>query len=113
MLHTGGKMEITINDVMSIFSKIGGVSGIAIISQDGFIIESTLKDSINQDALAALLATEFTRQQDLGREFNLNGLNQLSVEFNGGNLLLVNINQGLLAIFSEKQVFVTDLRDAV
>lgn len=94
-------MEITISDVLSTFSKISGVSSVAIVSLDGFVIESTINSNINEDALGAVIATEFSRHEELGAEMQLGSLNQYVMEFADGNILLVKIEQGILAVFSK------------
>ena len=101
-MPAGGKMEITVSDVLSTFSKISGVSGVAVVSHDGFIIESTMDTTINGDALGALLATEFTRLEDIGQEFKLGELDQYVTDYANGSLLLVKMPQGILAVFSNQ-----------
>lgn len=93
-------MEITVSDALSLFSKISCVSDVAIVSRDGFVIESTMKRIKNRDALGAMLATEFTRLEDIGEEFKLGMLDQYVVTYNQGSLLLAKIPEGILAVFS-------------
>jgi len=101
-------MEITISDALSTFSKIAGVSDVAIIGYDGFVIESTMSASFNDDALGAMLATEFARQETFGRELHLGELKEYITEFSGGNLLMIRLQQGILAVFSRHPLAIND-----
>lgn len=103
-------MDNSITEVLGDFLQINGVSGVAIVGRDGFVIDSTSDVDVNIDALGAMVATSFSTSEALASEFNLDALEQNIIEFTNGKVLMTSVHDDILAIFAEKEAVIGGVR---
>lgn len=102
----------SINDLLANFLQLNGVTGAAIIGRDGFVIESSMENETNIDALGAMVATSFVAAEELSAEFNLGSLDNYLSEFSEGKVFMISVNDDILAIFTESNAVIGSIRYA-
>jgi predicted regulator of Ras-like GTPase activity (Roadblock/LC7/MglB family) len=97
--------------VMSDFTRIEGVNGCAVISKDGFVIDSIITGAnIDPDALAAMVTTLYGTADRLGSELKLGDVDIVIVEYANNYALLQDIGEALFTVIADKRTILGRIR---
>lgn len=105
--------ETALQSLLHRFLETEGVTAVALVGRDGFVIENAVEDDRNVDALGAMVATSVESTERLGKEFSLGGMEQYLSEFATGKVMMVPVKNDILAIFTSKQAFIGNIRYSV
>jgi predicted regulator of Ras-like GTPase activity (Roadblock/LC7/MglB family) len=90
--------------VLEEFLQIEGVATAALISHDGFLIESAGKEPVDRDALAALGSCAMRFFSYAGDALGRGGARQCVLEYGDGSIIFQQIgSEELLAVITENQ----------
>ena len=91
-----------IKSILSELLEIQGVNIAAVVSRDGFVIESTALGKVDIDALGAMTSTGIRYYEILGYELKKGGVRQVVLDLNKGTIILVPIsNEIFMAIITD------------
>ena len=97
--------------VLSDLAKIDGVKAVAVISHDGFPVESVLSsEGIDVETLAALVVAIHGATQKFGEGFAFGSSEIIMAEFSNGMLFLQDISNALLAVVTDKTAVIGRVR---
>ncbi len=106
-------MENNLVEALSELMKVKGVTTVAIVGRDGFVIESIQNSNIDMDALGAMVATAVGTAESLGQEFGFGTMNQYLSEFDTGKVLMAKAGEDILAVFTDDGAVIGGVRFAV
>ncbi|HMK45240.1 MAG TPA: roadblock/LC7 domain-containing protein [Methanocella sp.] len=83
--------------------KLEGISVVAVVGRDGFVIEHVANIKIDADALGAMASTSVGTSEAMGLELNKGSFEQVLVELESGPIMLSLISENeILAIVAAK-----------
>ena len=93
------------------------IEAAALISQDGLIIASALKPDIDADRISAMSASILSLGDQIGKETNLGGLEQVYIQGENGHIVLMAVGDGavitaLIKSQAKMGVLLLDMRHA-
>lgn len=91
-------------------SRIEGVIGVAIISNDGLIVNSILPESIDADAVAGMCATNFRNGLTTAKVLNAGKIKHILVETDNQFIIFSALGNSFLATLSNRNVNLGYLR---
>lgn len=106
-------MTRDVKEILSEFLNNHGVSAVALVGRDGFVIESVADGEIDTDAMGAMAATAIGASESMGDEFNLGNLTQYMVEFDRGKIVIASAGDDILTIFTDETAVIGGIRYAV
>ena len=106
-------MARDVKEILSDFLLNKGVSAVALVGRDGFVIESAADGEIDMDAMGAMVATAIGASESMGGEFNLGSLSQYLVEFDRGKIVIAAAGDDILGIFTDESAVIGGVRYAV
>jgi predicted regulator of Ras-like GTPase activity (Roadblock/LC7/MglB family) len=107
------KMTKTIKDALNDFLRIEGVSTVAIVGRDGFVIESVSKVKLDSDGLGAVVASAIGASEMVGKEFHIGKLEQYLLEFETGKTIIAAIGDDILVLTMDLSAIIGSVRYAV
>ncbi len=99
-------MEELIRDL----SRIEGVKGVAIVSNDGLIVTSVLPESADGDAIAGMCATNFRNGLTTVKVLNAGKIRHILIETDSEFIIFSSLGNSFLATISERNVNLGYLR---
>ncbi len=98
--------------VLTDFTRIEGVEGVAVISKDGFVVDYILPGGggIDLEALAAMITTVYGAASRLGEELKLGDIDNLIIEFRGHYVLFQDLGPALFTLLATKGAILGRLR---
>jgi len=99
--------------ILNEFMKVKGVTAVALVGRDGFVIESVSNTNVDMDALGAMVATAVGTGETLGSEFGFGGLESFLTEYANGKILMATALDDVLAIFTDTTSVIGGVRYAV
>ena len=88
--------------ILSDLLKVDGVSAVAVLGRDGFIIENVSNVTMDADALGAMASTSIGTSEAMGIELKKGSIEQVLVELENGPILLSLVTgDEILAIVAE------------
>ena len=99
--------------VLNEFMKVKGVTAVALVGRDGFVIESVSNTNVDMDALGAMVATAVGTGETLGSEFGFGALDSKLNEYANGKILISTALDDVLAIFTDTTAVIGGVRYAV
>lgn len=109
----GGIMSNNLSQVLGQFMNVKGVTAVALVGRDGFVIESTANNDVDMDALGAMVATAVGTAESLGQEFGLGAMDQYLSEFASGKVIMATAVDDILAVFTDDSAIIGGVRFAV
>jgi len=106
-------MENNLNQALSQFMKVKGVTAVALVGRDGFVIDSISNNDVDMDALGAMVATAVGTAESLGQEFNLGAMDQYLSEYANGKVIMASAVDDILAVFTDESAIIGGVRFAV
>ena len=106
-------MENKLGLVLGELMKVKGVTAVALVGRDGFVIESTSNNDVDMDALGAMVATAVGTAESLGQEFGLGAMEQYLSEFANGKVIMATALDDILAVFTDETAIIGGVRFAV
>jgi len=106
-------MEHNLNSILGQFMKVKGVTAVALVGRDGFVIESTSNNDVDMDALGAMVATAVGTAESLGEEFGLGDMEQYLSEYANGKVIMATAVDYILAVFTDESAIIGGVRFAV
>ncbi len=97
-------------EILSILSKIEGVRGVAIISNEGLIITSLLPSDLDPDAVSGMCASNFRNSITTAKVLNSGKVKHILVETETDFIIFSSIGNGFLATVSSRSVNLGYLR---
>ena len=88
-----------------------GVSAVAVIGRDGFVIESESKSDIDLDALGAVVSTGYGSSEVMASEMNLGNIAQTMIECEQGKILMADCGgHSVLAVIADSNAIIGNVR---
>jgi len=106
-------MENSLSQVLGQFIKVNGVTAVALVGRDGFVIESISNNDVDMDALGAMVATAVGTAESLGQEFGLGAMEQYLSEYANGKVIMATVIDDILAVFTDETAIIGGVRYAV
>lgn len=106
-------MENNLSQALGQFMKVKGVTAVALVGRDGFVIESTSNNEVDMDALGAMVATAVGTAESLGQEFGLGAMEQYLSEYANGKVIMATAIDDILAVFTDESAIIGGVRFAV
>ncbi len=106
-------MSNRLTHILGEYLKVKGVTAVAIVGRDGFVIESSSNAEVDMDALGAIVATAVGTVESLGKEFNLGSMNQYLSEFADGKVIMATVLDDILAVFTDNTAVIGGVRHAI
>jgi uncharacterized protein len=92
-------MSTPLHALLQRFRVIEGVDLAAVVATDGLLMESTTRNGIDPDAIGAVAANGLALAEALGREINKGSAAQLTLEYNGGLVLIEPLTPEAMLLF--------------
>ena len=99
--------------ILNEFMKVKGVTAVALVGRDGFVIESVSNTNVDMDALGAMVATAVGTGETLGSEFGFGAMESKLNEYANGKILMATALDDVLAIFTDTTAVIGGVRYAV
>ena len=97
--------------VLTDLSRVEGVSGVALVSKDGFVIDYVMPTGgIDLDALAAMVTTLYGAATRLGEELKLGDIEDFMIEYRNNYVLLDDVGEALVVLLAERRAILGRLR---
>lgn len=109
MIRRENDLRVVFND----FKMVKGVTAVALVGRDGFVIESMANGSMDMEALGAMVATAIGTSETLGAEFELGTMDQYLAEFKHGKVLMAAVNDDILAVVTDTSAVIGAVRYAI
>ena len=106
-------MENDLTKVLEQFMSVKGVTSIALVGRDGFVIESTTSTETDMDALGAMVASALCAAESLGQEFGFGPMEQYLSEYTNGKVIMATAGDDILAVFTDETALIGGVRLAV
>jgi len=100
-----------IRSVLTDFTRIEGVQGVALVSKDGFIIDSIIPGGgIDPDALAAMVTTLLGAASRLSEELKFGDLDIIMAEYRNNYVLLQDLGPAFFVVIADRRAILGRLR---
>ncbi len=97
--------------VLTDLTRVEGVSGVALVSKDGFVIDYVMPTGgIDLDALAAMVTTLYGAATRLGEELKLGDIEDFMIEYRNNYVLLDDVGEALVVLLAERRAILGRLR---
>ena len=106
-------MAETLKDALQDFLNIDGVTAVAIVGRDGFVIENATSIKIDQDALGAVVASAIGASEMIGKDFDMGKLEQYLLEVATGKAIIAAAGEDILVLITNAQAVIGSVRYAV
>ncbi len=106
-------MAETVKEALKEFLNIDGVTAVAIVGRDGFVIEFVATDKIDTDALGAVVASAIGASEMIGKHFDMGNLEQYLLEFNRGKTIIAAAGEDILVLITDPSAVIGSVRFAV
>jgi hypothetical protein len=88
-----------------------GVSAVAVIGRDGFVIESESKSDVDLDALGAVVSTGYGSSEVMATEMNLGKIAQTMIECEEGKILIADCGESsILSVITNSSAIIGNIR---
>jgi len=99
--------------VLQALLNIKGVTAVAMVGRDGFVIEHLSNKEVDIDALGAMVASVVGASESLGQEFDLGPMDQYLSEFASGKVIMTTALNDLIAVFTDHSAVIGGIRYAI
>ena len=106
-------MQNSIGQVLAELMRVKGVTAVALVGRDGFVIDSVSNNDVDMDALGAMVATAVGTAESLGQEFGFGSMDQYLSEFGTGKVIMATALDDILAVFTDETAIIGGVRFAV
>lgn len=106
-------MAKTIKDALEEFLRIDGVTAVAVVGRDGFVIESASRITLDTDALGAVVASAIGASEMIGNDFTMGKLEQYLLEFEAGKAIIAAAGNDILVLTTDTTAIIGSVRYAV
>ncbi len=104
-------MSSPLRVVLTDLTRIEGVTGVAVVSKDGFVIDYVMPGGgIDLDALAAMVTTLYGAATRLGEELRMGEIENFMVEYRNNYVLLDDLGEALVVLLAERRAILGRLR---
>lgn len=90
-------------EILYDLNRSRGVIGSLLVSPDGMLIASDFKVEMDQELIAAMAASLINTMQKSIQSINEDSLTQAFIEASNGNIFLLDVGVGILALITEKK----------
>ena len=78
-----------LGECLNDLARVQGVKAVVVVGRDGFIIDGVvLQESLDVDAVAAMVASGFGASERVGRELAVGDMSQAALEYDKGYLVM-------------------------
>lgn len=106
-------MAKDVKGILGDFLRLDGVTAVAVVGRDGFVIESASKAKVDMEGLGAMVATAIGTSETLGSEFNMGSMEQYLVEFDRGKVIIAPAANDIFAVVTDATAVIGSVRYAV
>ncbi len=97
--------------VLTDFTRIEGVQGVAVVSKDGYMIDYIMPaGGIDPDALAAMVTTLIGAAGRLAEELRLGDIDLLTVEYRNSYVLMEDIGPAFFVVLADRRAILGRIR---
>ena len=97
-------------EILRELNKIEGIKGVAIVSNEGLIVNSFLPSSIDPDAVGGMCASSFRNSATTAKVLEAGEIKNMILETDSDFIIFTPIGNGFLAIISDKSLNLGYLR---
>ena len=92
----------SMKEILDLFVRIDGVTAACLVGRDGFLLESSSRNNIDAEMVAAIAANGFGAAESMGRQLGKGGLNMSMIEYESGPIMLSPAgSEGFVVIVAE------------
>jgi len=95
------------------FLDIEGVTTVALIGRDGFVIDSASRIEVDLDAIGGIVANAIGSSEIIGKDFLLGSLTQYLLEFQKGKVIIAAAGEDILALITNTDAIIGGVRYAI
>jgi predicted regulator of Ras-like GTPase activity (Roadblock/LC7/MglB family) len=106
-------MAKTVKEALDNFLRIEGVTAVAVVGRDGFVIESASRIKLDTDALGAVVASAIGASEMIGKDFTMGKLEQYLLEFEMGKSIIAAAGNDILVLTTDTTAVIGSVRYAV
>ncbi len=106
-------MAKAVKEVLTEFLRIEGVTAVAVVGRDGFVIDSASKVKLDPDALGAVVASAIGASEMVGKDFHMGKLEQYLLEFEMGKTIIATTGDDILVLITDTSAVIGSVRYAV
>lgn len=106
-------MAKSVKEALEDFLRIEGVTAVAIVGRDGFVIESASRIKLDPDALGAVVASAIGASEMVGKDFSMGKLEQYLLEFEMGKAIIAAAGNDILVLTTDTTAVIGSVRYAV
>ena len=106
-------MTKTLKEALEDFLRIEGVTAVAVVGRDGFVIESASRIKLDPDALGAVVASAIGASEMIGKDFTMGKLEQYLLEFETGKAIIAAAGDDILVLTTDITAVIGSVRYAV
>lgn len=106
-------MAKTVKETLEDFLRIDGVTAVAVVGRDGFVIESASRIQLDSDALGAVVASAIGASEMIGKDFTMGKLEQYLLEFETGKAIIATAGDDILVLTTDTTAIIGSVRYAV
>ncbi len=104
-------MSSALRTVLSDFTRIEGVSGVALISKDGFPIEYIMpRGDVDPEALAAMVVTLIGAATRISEELRFGDLDIVTAEYRNNYLLMEDVGPAFFVVIADRRAVLGRIR---
>ena len=96
--------------ILNTLLGLQGVSAIAVVGTDGFVIDSEMNAEIDIDMLGAVISTGFGSTEIMASELKLGKINQNIIECDEGKILLSRCGDVILGVITNPDAAIGNIR---
>ncbi|MHB1343637.1 MAG: roadblock/LC7 domain-containing protein [Thermoleophilia bacterium] len=102
----------SLKDVLLALTKVEGINTAVIASRDGFVIDGvTGADSLDTDAVGAVISTGIGSSEVMGRELGVGDMSQSMIEYGKGIVMISFLGaDAILAVVADLQANLGNIR---
>ena len=106
-------MAKSVKEALEDFLRIEGVTAVAIVGRDGFVIESASRITLDPDALGAVVASAIGASEIFGSDFAMGKLEQFLLEFEMGKAIIAAAGNDILVLTTDTTAVIGSVRYTV
>ncbi len=78
-------------EILSVFTRLEGVSAVCLVGRDGFLIDSIVKKGVDAEMIGAIASGGFGASESMGKQLEKGNLSMTMLEFNEGPIMLAPV----------------------
>ena len=82
-----------VKEILSVFTRLDGVSAVCLVGRDGFLVDSLVKKGTDAEMIGAIASGGFGASESMGKQLEKGNLNMTMPEFDDGPVMLAPVGE--------------------